>query len=213
MSDESSYMWNLEAGFAERMQAFLEAAGGRIEVGSGFRDPATQQRLWDQEVAEWIAKGYPSEADGATGMNTAEEKADDWVARPGSSNHEHGLACDLSFVNDEAKEWAHANAARFGLEFPMSWEPWHIEPLGLAAGKYEGMDEDWDPRGGYTTFAGELNPADRKDRVADFGQVLDNFFSATPNIEADDDPLAAALQNQGDDMSGAVEGEQGVTDE
>src|SRR5690606_34092681 len=28
----------------------------------------------------------------------------------------------------EVRDWVHQNAANYGLRFPMSWEPWHIEP-------------------------------------------------------------------------------------
>lgn len=55
------------------------------------------------------------------------------AARPGHSNHEHGLAADLSFDSPEAKRWVHQNAARFGLHFRMGHEPWHIEPIEATA--------------------------------------------------------------------------------
>jgi len=175
-------MWNLEAGFASRLDAFMREANGRVEIVSGYRSIERQTELWDRELAEWIAKGYPSEADGATGPNTAEEMADNWVARPGHSNHQHGLACDISFVDDEAEAWAHANAHRFGLEFPMDWEPWHIEPIGLAGGTYEGMPEGWDPRYGYTVFPGALNPSDQQNRRNMFAETFDQIFmTAAPD--------------------------------
>lgn len=45
------------------------------------------------------------------------------TAIPGRSNHNHGLAMDIT--GDKA--WANANAARFGLHFPVAGEDWHIE--------------------------------------------------------------------------------------
>ena len=51
------------------------------------------------------------------------------VAPPGRSNHNHGLAADLSYEDPRATAWAHANAARYGLAFPVKSEDWHVEPM------------------------------------------------------------------------------------
>lgn len=60
------------------------------------------------------------------------------VARPGHSSHEFGLAVDLTWngkkikrgdVPDEVIDYLHDNAAAYGLNFRMSWEDWHIEPI------------------------------------------------------------------------------------
>lgn len=64
-----------------------------------------------------------------------------WAAPPGRSNHNHGRAMDLRYNTNIARSWIHENAARFGLEFPMSHEPWHIEPKGLRDGTYR---PSWD---------------------------------------------------------------------
>lgn len=103
--------------FASRLQMLVAASGGRITITSGYRSPERQQQLWDQALRKY---GNP-------------EIADNWVARPGKSNHGRGIAADLGFADAAAREWAHANAARFGLHFPMGWEPWHIEPVGGAS--------------------------------------------------------------------------------
>ena len=95
------------------MEAFFEASGGRLSVVSGYRSVEEQQALWD-----------------------ASDKTGTWVAAPGKSNHNHGVAVDLGFETDDATDWAHANAARFGLMFPMDYEPWHIEPVGVRDGTY-----------------------------------------------------------------------------
>lgn len=62
----------------------LSAAGnldrGKIQINSGFRDPADQQRLWDESVK----LGTPGR--GPTGM---------LVGKPGTSLHEKGLAIDV----------------------------------------------------------------------------------------------------------------------
>lgn len=103
----------LAPGFSSALQRLIAAAPGRITISSGYRSPERQQQLWDQALAKY---GDP-------------EVADNWVARPGKSNHNHGIAADLSFENDEVRSWVHANAGKFGLHFPMGHEPWHIEPV------------------------------------------------------------------------------------
>lgn len=105
----------LNTTFSYRLQQFLEAAGGGISIHSGYRSNEVQAKLFEEAVAK-----YGSEA-----------AARRYVAPPGKSQHNHGLAADLTYANDAAREWAHANAGRFGLEFPMSWENWHIQPTDM----------------------------------------------------------------------------------
>jgi len=91
----------------------------QLQVRSGYRSPERQQQLWDEAAAK-----YPDP-----------EVRDNWVARPGGSQHEHGNAADLGYLDDAAREWAHANAAAYGLAFPLGNEPWHIE---LASARGQG---------------------------------------------------------------------------
>lgn len=65
------------------------------------------------------------------------------AAYPGTSNHGWGIASDLSYYSgqhgrQEALYWAHDNASKYGLEFPLCsnirgycQENWHIEPTDL----------------------------------------------------------------------------------
>lgn len=105
--------------FARRLRMMIEASGGRLGVGSGFRSVEEQTTLWNNAVAKY-----------------GPEEARNWVAPPGSSNHNHGLAADLDYMTEDAQAWAHANAYKYGLSYPMEWEPWHIEPAGLRDGGY-----------------------------------------------------------------------------
>lgn len=89
-------------------------APGRVWITSGWRSPEKQTQLWQAALQKY---GDP-------------EVADNWVARPGTSHHEQGLALDIGFENAATREWVHANAGRYGLRFPMSHEPWHIELSG-----------------------------------------------------------------------------------
>lgn len=104
--------------FSSALSALFAAAPEDVRTGlriiSAFRPEARQAELYQQAVAKY----------------GSEQAARKWVAPPGKSNHNHGLAVDLRFVNDAAREWAHANAKNHGLHFPMAHEPWHIEPVG-----------------------------------------------------------------------------------
>ena len=87
----------------------LRAAHGRIVVVSGKRAPAEQATLWSEALRR---HGSP-------------EAADDWVARPGTSKHELGLAVDLGGDLQLAVELIE----RLGLPLvrPLPHEPWHFE--------------------------------------------------------------------------------------
>ncbi len=75
----------------------------------------------------WIVSGFRTSAEQAE----LHEANPDLAAPPGSSNHELGLAADLGYPTDAAEGAAHAHAAGCGLEFPISYEPWHVEPIGV----------------------------------------------------------------------------------
>lgn len=83
-----------------------------ITIFSGYRSFDNQAGLFADAVEKY----------------GSEEAADDHVAPPGHSNHEFGLALDLRYKTVAARKSAHRSAAKFGLNFPMSWENWHIEP-------------------------------------------------------------------------------------
>jgi LAS superfamily LD-carboxypeptidase LdcB len=53
------------------------------------------------------------------------EVADDWVARPGTSAHERGLAVDLG--GDIALAVRLVERLDLPLSRPMAHEPWHFE--------------------------------------------------------------------------------------
>lgn len=89
----------------------IAAAPAGISVNSEVRSVAEQQKLWDAAVTKY-------------GSATEARK---WVAPPGHSQHQLGHAADLAFSTSAARQWAHDNAARFGLSFPLGNEPWHIE--------------------------------------------------------------------------------------
>lgn len=91
--------------FETALNQMVAASGGRVWVTSGYRSPEHQAELFAAAV-----KKYGSEA-----------AARKWVAPPGKSQHNMGVAADLG----GDLEWVRQNAARFGLIQPMSWEKWH----------------------------------------------------------------------------------------
>lgn len=111
----------MQSDFEAKLNALIEASEGRITIVSGDRDEATQRRLWEDAVARY-----------------GPDEARNWVAPPGNSFHEKGMAADLSFADSATRQWAHDNAARFGLWFPLSNEEWHVEPLGSRSSPVDG---------------------------------------------------------------------------
>ena len=102
------------AAFNSAVNKLIAAAGGKVKIKSGTRSPQRQAQLWADALKKY---GSP-------------EKARKWVAPPGHSKHELGLAADLAYADAATKTWVHQNAARFGLVFPLSNEDWHIELKG-----------------------------------------------------------------------------------
>jgi LAS superfamily LD-carboxypeptidase LdcB len=119
---DSSHIQGMKPDFASKLASFLDAAnqsGQKINIKSGYRSPEHQAVLWQNALKKY-------------GSADAARK---WVAPPGHSNHNKGSAADLEYSSDSAKQWAHQNASKFGLNFRMGHEPWHIEPAGGQGGE------------------------------------------------------------------------------
>ena len=108
-------MSSLNPQFNTSLQNLFSHAPPGIQNGLGlksaYRSPEVQSQLYNQAVQKY----------------GSEQAARQWVAPPGKSNHNHGMAADLSFASPEARQWAHDNASQYGLNFPLSNEPWHVE--------------------------------------------------------------------------------------
>jgi LAS superfamily LD-carboxypeptidase LdcB len=102
----------LDPKLAQAVSVLMEVAGGAFYVESGYRSHEEQEILW---------------ADALRRYGSA-ETADDWVAPPGHSMHEVGLAVDLG----GDVELAARTALNLGLPLyrPLSNEPWHFELVG-----------------------------------------------------------------------------------
>jgi secretion/DNA translocation related TadE-like protein len=94
----------LQPFFASRLSCLFASVPG-LWIVSGFRTYAEQAALYEQKPG--------------------------LAAPPGQSNHELGLAADLGYPSDSSEELAHARAPGCGLRFPVPYEPWHVEPVGI----------------------------------------------------------------------------------
>lgn len=127
------------------LQAMLDAAlAENIDIGvwSPYRSYATQKWLFEKQVQKQINNGIP-EAE-------AEDKAATIVARPGTSEHNTGLALDINCANDtfektDAYKWLCENAEDYGFIMRYSaekqeltgviHESWHWRFVGINAAK------------------------------------------------------------------------------
>lgn len=121
--------WDLKSRLASMINDMPPELQKAIKINSGYRSPERQAELFKEAVAKY----------------GSEEAARKWVAPPGNSQHNHGNAADLDVSNPAVKAWVHANAAKYGLGFPMGHEPWHIEALGARESRMARMGVQIDP--------------------------------------------------------------------
>jgi hypothetical protein len=99
----------LQPEFACRLSRFLTAYPHCIV--SGWRSVESQQKLWDEALLK-----YGTEAE-----------ARKYVAPPGKSRHNTGLAADVCPLSPAAK----SALSGFNLYIRLEYEPWHVEGVGL----------------------------------------------------------------------------------
>ena len=114
----------LDPTFRSNVAALIGASarefGGVMVIYSGYRSIEHQRRLYQDALARY----------------GSEREARRWVAPPGASMHNFGLAVDLRHnggrveYGQRISNWMSANLARFGLVRPLSNEGWHVEPIG-----------------------------------------------------------------------------------
>lgn len=111
-------------------------------VREGYRTAEEQQEILDDKIQAYINEGYS--------RARAEKTAKEWVALPGTSEHQLGIAVDINAdkskcSNDEVYEWLAENAYKYGfiLRYPAgkqeitgtSYEPWHYRYVGIEAAR------------------------------------------------------------------------------
>lgn len=99
----------LQPEFACRLSKFLTTYPHCIV--SGWRSNETQQKLWDEALVKY----------------GSETEARKFVAPPGKSRHNTGLAVDVCPLSPAAK----SALAGAGLYIRLEYEPWHVEGIGL----------------------------------------------------------------------------------
>ena len=135
----------------EKMLSDCEAAGMDVTVCSAYRTESTQNRLYQNKIARLRATGYSREE--------ALAEAGRWVAPPGTSEHQTGLAVDIMATDypvldekqaqTEEQQWLMEHCWEYGfiLRYPtdkssvtgIGYEPWHYRYVGqeTAASIYE----------------------------------------------------------------------------
>ena len=124
------------------LQEMFDAAradGFDPAVSEGYRSHEDQVFMMEQYVETYLSQGYSREE--------AEAMAREYVAEPGTSEHELGIAVDIegqgSSTAWEVYEWLASNSWRYGfiLRYPdgkeeitgIEYEPWHYRYVGREA--------------------------------------------------------------------------------
>lgn len=109
-------------------------------VREGYRTKEEQEEIYDEKVQAYKNKGYS--------RKRAEKMAEEWVALPGTSEHQLGIAVDINAdktrsTNEEVYLWLAQNAYKYGfiLRYPQgkekitgtAYEPWHYRYVGRKA--------------------------------------------------------------------------------
>jgi len=125
--------------------AMLQAAkseGLNPLICSSYRTNEKQEQLYQNKVSEYLSQGYSKVE--------ASDKVAFWVARPGTSEHQLGLAVDIvstknqrldrSQENTVEQRWLIQNSWKYGfvLRYPtnknsitgVGYEPWHYRYVG-----------------------------------------------------------------------------------
>lgn len=116
-------------------------AGVYPMVVSAYRTREKQQEIFQNKIDAYIEEGYSH--------SQAKKETENWVARPGYSEHETGLAVDINEESGDANElfkWLANNSYKYGfvVRYPsnkskitgISYERWHFRYVGAEAAKY-----------------------------------------------------------------------------
>lgn len=110
MNIHSGLDLNVQSNFNKMNDAYFKKTGKYIKINSGFRTYDEQKEMY----------------------NNAKDKK--YVAKPGTSYHEKGLALDIDRgIVNELDEMGLLK--EYGFHRPLNFEPWHIEPIGTRKNK------------------------------------------------------------------------------
>ncbi len=116
----------------------MRAEGLYPIVREGYRSAEEQEEIFAEKVQAYMNEGYF--------RSRAERMAEEWVAVPGTSEHQLGIAVDINAdkercENEDVYLWLAENAYKYGfiLRYPqgkeditgISYEPWHFRYVGV----------------------------------------------------------------------------------
>jgi D-alanyl-D-alanine carboxypeptidase len=130
--------------YPELQQMFNDARseGLSLFVREGYRTTEDQQRIMDDKIKEYENQEYSKKE--------AKKMAEEYVAIPGTSEHQLGLSVDINAdttkcSSDKVYQWLDENAYKYGFvkRYPsdktditgISNEPWHYRYVGKDAAK------------------------------------------------------------------------------
>lgn len=108
-----------------------------IWIQSAYRSVARQKELYDDSIKKYLNQGKSQQE--------AEELTNEYINKPGSSDHNLGLAVDFNYVDNKFEElqgfkWLQKNAENYGfiLRYPkdkenitkIAYESWHWRYVG-----------------------------------------------------------------------------------
>ncbi|RKI42455.1 D-alanyl-D-alanine carboxypeptidase family protein [bacterium D16-51] len=121
----------------------MREAGLMPVISSSYRTAQKQQSLLDEKITAYKKEGYSD--------NEAEKLARKWVAPPGTSEHQLGMAVDITSLDRNEQEpsviwkWLLENSYKYGfiLRYPEGkeditgtiYEPWHFRYVGGQAAR------------------------------------------------------------------------------
>lgn len=127
----------------QKMFDDMRAAGLTPVISSSYRTAEKQQSLLDEKIADYQKEGHSDKE--------AEKLAKAWVAVPGTSEHQLGMAVDITSTDRNSQnpsiiwEWLMKNSYKYGfiLRYPENkeeitntiYEPWHYRYVGKTAAK------------------------------------------------------------------------------
>lgn len=121
----------------DMMNAMRKAGITNIWVQSAYRSVARQKELYDASVQKYLNQGKTQEE--------AQKLTDEYINKPGSSDHNLGLAVDFNYVDNkfeklEGFKWLQQHAEEYGfvLRYPkdkesitkIAYESWHWRYVG-----------------------------------------------------------------------------------
>ncbi|MGL4522129.1 MAG: M15 family metallopeptidase [Bacilli bacterium] len=130
----------VDARILPELQVMFDAArseGVFLVVTSGYRTMKMQQKIMDEKIQSFRDEGMTK--------REATKQAENWVAIPGTSEHQLGIGMDINgdkinSSNEMVYQWLQKNSYHYGfiLRYPaektsitgINYEPWHFRYVG-----------------------------------------------------------------------------------